>query len=207
MNLREQLLSEDKTSWIDVGCGGNFENGFWHLDTFPSESIKNEYRSQYISFDILNCLDSELRELGLFDLVRMQHTLEHFTYEEGRQVLINSGKLLKPGGLLLVTVPDLEVHINKYLTNEYDSWHGFKQWANKRIPDNAPRSFYFSIFAYSMPYESHKWCYDYEGLLYQISSLNMYANIKRLEVSDPLANVPFTHNRPEEDLCVLATMK
>jgi predicted SAM-dependent methyltransferase len=134
----------------------------------------------------------------------MQHTLEHFTFEEGRQVLINAGKLLKPRGLLLISVPDLEVHINKYLANEYESWHGFKQWALKRIPPDAPRSFHFSIFAYSMPYESHKWCYDYEGLLYQISLLNIYADIKRICVGDPLASVPFTHNRPEEDLCVLA---
>jgi predicted SAM-dependent methyltransferase len=205
MNLREQLLEADKTSWIDIGCGGNFEDGFLYVDTFPKDSIKPEYQSRYFSLDILNCSDSELQELGLFDLVRMQHSLEHFTYEEGQRVLINCGKLLKPGGLLLITVPDLEIHINKYLTNDYENWHGFKQWANRRIPEGAPRSFYFSIFAYSMSYESHKWCYDYEGLLYQINSLSIYSNIKRIKTSDDLASIPFTHNRPEEDLCVLAT--
>lgn len=98
--LRERLLSEDKTSWIDIGCGGNFEDGFWYVDTFPVESIGIEYRDRYFKLDILNCSESDLHTLGLFDLVRLQHTLEHFTYEEGRQVLVNCGKLLRAGGTL-----------------------------------------------------------------------------------------------------------
>ncbi len=35
MNLKELLQQENKLRWLDVGCGGNFEKGFYYLDVFP----------------------------------------------------------------------------------------------------------------------------------------------------------------------------
>ena len=39
MNLKEKLIKEKRTRWLDVGCGGNFEDGFYYLDTFPEGII------------------------------------------------------------------------------------------------------------------------------------------------------------------------
>lgn len=207
MNLKEKLISEHKTRWLDVGCGGNFEEGFFYLDTFPEEILDPKFKDRYFRIDILNCSQQELESLGKFDLIRMQHTFEHFSYEEGQRVSLVCAKILKKEGIILITVPDLKVHIKKYTNNKYSKGDKFKEWANKRIPENAPSSFYFSVFAYSMPYESHKWCYDYEGLKYQLELSKKYKNIKEIKFSDPLANYPFTHNRPEEDVCIIASKK
>lgn len=207
MSLKEQLLREDRTVWLDVGSGGNFEEGFYYLDVFPEKVLCPRYRDRYFRVDILKLSQEDLTKLGKFDLVRMQHALEHFSYEEGQQVLANCGKLLKKGGVLLITVPDLRIHIQKYLNHEYQNFEGFKDWAHKRIPQHAPDSFYFSIFAHSMPYESHKWCYDYEGVKFQLEMSECYEGIYKLDFGDPLSEYPFTHNRPGEDLCVVATKK
>jgi predicted SAM-dependent methyltransferase len=129
------------------------------------------------------------------------------TYEEGLRVLKTCADLLNEGGIILISVPDLKVHIQKYLNDEYKEWKGFGWWANKRIPEDAPNSFYFSIFAHSMPYESHKWCYDFEGLKYQLEKSDCFIDIKKLEIDDGLSSTPFTHNRPEEDVCVMAIKK
>lgn len=205
MTLKDQLLEQGKTNWLDVGCGGNFEAGFCYLDSFPKESVALGYRERYFNVDILNASDETLKRLGTFDLVRMQHALEHFSYEEGQQVLSNCAKLLNSDGIILITVPDLKIHVRKYLNGEYKTWEGFKWWATKRIPEQSPDSFYFSIFAHSMSYESHKWCYDYEGLHFQLEHTGDYNNIRQLPVNDPLSSYPFTHNRPDEDLCVIAS--
>jgi len=202
-SLREQLIDSGRTCWLDVGCGGNFEKGFFAIDVFPEALISQDHRSQYGRVDILSVSPDEIAKLGKFDLVRMQHVLEHMTWEEGAVALTTCVKLLKPDGLILITVPDLAVHVQRYLRSEYRG-SGFAGWANHRIPSAAPDSCYFSIFAHSMPYEPHKWCYDQEGLLYRLKTLGLFHDIIVLRKDSSLASIPFTHNRPDEDLCVLA---
>jgi predicted SAM-dependent methyltransferase len=207
MNLKEKLIDEKKTRWLDIGCGGIFEDGFYYLDTFQPSILDKKYQDKYIRLDIVNAQESNLRELGKFDFLRMQHVFEHFSYEEGKKVLTNCSELLSDDGYILITVPDLRINIEKYLNNGYKEWQGFKAWALNRIPEDAPESFYFSIFAYSMPFESHKWCYDFEGLRYVFDETGLWKNIVELKVADELSGVPFTHNRPEEDVCILAQKK
>lgn len=215
MNLKEKLLAEGKTRWLDIGSAENFEEGFFYMDILPIKSFKagtirddvERYGDKYFQADITNLKDEQIKRFGKFDYIRMQHTFEHFTYEEGQKALKNCAKLLKKGGFITISVPDLRVHIQKYLNNGYEKWTGFKWWAHKRIPKNSPNSFYFSIFAHSMPWERHMWCYDYEGLEYQLKKSQAFKDIKELGANDELANVPFTHNRPEEDVCVIAAKK
>lgn len=215
MNLKEKLLAEGKVRWLDIGSAENFEEGFFYLDKLPLESFKTEkirnvskkYGDKYFEMDIANLKDAEFKKLGIFDYIRMQHTFEHLTYEDGQKALRNCAKLLNKGGIISISVPDLRIHIQRYLKSDYKKWNGFKWWALKRIPVNAPNSYYFSIFVYSMPWEEHKWCYDYEGLEFQLKKTRMFKDIRELKLSDAMANVPFTHNRPEEDVCAFAIKK
>jgi hypothetical protein len=142
--------------------------------------------------------------MGRFDLVRLQHVLEHFSYEEGRTVLGRCGELLEDGGLLLITVPDLRIHIGRYLKDAYKDWDGFSWWAHKRIPQGAPNSFYFSIFTHSLAQEPPRWCYDFEGLSYLIGQVGVFQEAIDLPHDDSMASFPFTHSRVDEDLCAVA---
>lgn len=204
MNLKEKLIKEKKTRWLDVGNGCNFEDGFYYLDILPKRNVPSDKKNKYFKKDICKLNDKDIKELGKFDYIRMQHFLEHLSLEEGQTALKNIAKLLKPNGIITISTPDLKVHIDRYLKNKYKEWDGFKWWANKRIPDNAPNSYYFSIYAHSMPWEEHKWCYDNEGLKCQLRDTGKYRNIKELKLTDKLANIPFTHGRPEEDVCFIA---
>jgi predicted SAM-dependent methyltransferase len=204
MTLENELLHAQDTRWLDIGSGGQFHPRFHYIDLFPIDLVPVENRSRYHRLDIVNAQPEQLEALGTFDLVRMQHTFEHWSFEDGLRVLINCARLLDPGALLLVSVPDLAIHARRYLDNSYLSSPEYRDWAWQRIPRDAPASAYFSVFAHSMTYEPHKWCYDYDGLAYQIERSGLFVNVKRLALSDDLASVPFTHNRPEEDVCVLA---
>jgi len=207
MNLKEKLIKEQKNRWLDVGNGGNFEEGFYYLDTLPVTKVKSKYRKNYFEMNICRLSNDDIKKLGKFDYIRMQHLFEHLSYEEGKEALKNCAELLNKNGIITISTPDLRVYINKYLNNDYKKWDGFKCWAHKRIPLSSPNSFYFSIFAHSMPWEQHKWCYDGEGLIYQVKKSGKYKNIRELKINDELANNPFTHNRPEEDVCVIAARK
>lgn len=204
MTLREKLIKENKNKWLDIGCNKNFEEGFYYLDIFPKKNIPSKYRKRYFKINILNASSKELKTIGKFDLVRMQHVLEHFSYEEGKIVIKNIVRFLKKDGYVIITAPNLRINIKKYLKNEYKKWKAFKWWAIKRVPKDAPASFYFSVFAYSLPITPHKWCYDYEGLKYLLKSSGFFRNIKELKFNNSSASFPFTHNRPEEDVCIIA---
>ena len=205
--LKERLLRPSRTRWLDVGCGGNFEGGFEYLDIFSPELVDPVDRRRYHCIDIANAPEDELRRLGLYDFVRMQHVLEHFTFEQAPEVLRRCGRLLEEGGWLLVTTPDLRINPQKYLSGQYKTWNTYQQWATQRIPHDAPESCYFSIFAHSMPGEEHKWCYDYEGLAYQVQRAGEFEGVKEFKYGEPLSSYPYTHNRPEEDVCAIAQKK
>lgn len=200
--LKEILIKSGKTRWLDIGSGGNVENDFFYVDTFPEEIVKNKDR--YFRLDIINSPENQLKKMGTFDLVRMQHVFEHFTPEDGRKVLCRAASLLNPDGYILITTPDLRKYADFYASGNIR--HQFP-WALTRIDKESPDSFYFSIFSHSMPFEAHHWCYDAEGLIYQLAQTNQYKNIQEVKLHDELANMPFTHNRPHEDVCVIAQLK
>ncbi len=200
--IREQLIREGKTRWLEIGCGGTFEEHFTYIDLFPEPVVNRPGR--YFRFDIVHPPAQELSRLGTFDLVRMQHVFEHFTPEDGCQVLHNIAELLKPGGFLLISAPDLRKYISLYLSGTISN---HLEWAHRRIRPGSPDSFYFSIFSHSMRFEKHEWCYDAEGIKFQLDEAGRFTDITELTLDHPMANIPFTHNRPKEDVVILARKK
>ena len=208
--LRQHLLDSGKTRWLEIGCGGTLEDGFHYIDVFPEGIVDKSFRNRYSRIDIVNASTHDLERLGRFDLVRMQHVFEHFTPEDGKRVLETVGSLLNRGGYLLVTTPDLRIHARTYLNGGYKDdvlMVPHNEYARTRIPEDAPDSFYFSVFAHSLLYEKHLWCYDFEGLEYQLSRTGLFQDIQEISWEHALAACPFTHNRPEQDVCILATRK
>lgn len=197
------LQSQNKTRWLDIGSGPQPEANFFSVDIFPEHEINQP--GTYFQCNIIEPEPGQMEALGKFDLIRMQHVFEHFSAEDGLRVLENCAKLLSPGGYLLMTTPDLRKFVTALNENRVSSLNeDFTGWAHKRIAAGSPESFYFSIFTHSLPSQPHFWCYDYEGLEFQVKKTGLFTNICELTLRDELANIPFTHNRPKEDVCLLA---
>lgn len=200
--LKEKLLSEGKTKWLEIGCGGTFDDNFTYIDLFPDTLVNKKGR--YFRIDMVNTTTVALEKLGKFDLIRMQHVFEHFTPENGLIVLNNCAELLNKDGYILISTPDLIKYIGFYLSGKIkDNF----DWSLNRIAKDSPNSFYFSIFSHSLLHEKHEWCYDAEGLIYQLEQSGKFKNITEISLVNELANIPFTHNRPNEDVCVVAQLK
>jgi SAM-dependent methyltransferase len=197
--LKKLLIESGRTRWLELGCGGNFEENFVYVDILPEETINQP--GKYFKINMTSPEKGPLEQLGKFDLVRMQHVFEHFTPEEGLIVLENAAYLLNENGYLLISVPDLKKFIAFYQSGEIKEYY---QWALERVDKDAPASFFFSIYAHSILREQHKWCYDEEGLKYIIKQSNHFYDITPLQLGDEFSSIPFTHNRPVEDLVVLA---
>jgi len=205
--LELELKKNNQMRWLDLGSSVNHSNGnFYFADLYPKEECLEEMKAKYFQLNITIPISSEdLDRLGKFDLIRMQHVFEHFTFEEADIVLENCFQLLNKNGKLLISVPDLDIYIARYLNKTLKQIPSFGPWAHKRIKENSPQSDYFSIYAHSMLFEKHLWCYNRTGLINKIVSTGKFKNVKRIGLLNNLSGIPFTHNRPEEDLCVLAT--
>jgi SAM-dependent methyltransferase len=203
IGLDAELRAQGKTNWLEIGTGGRDDNGFIKIDIldYPQGQSPKNYRK----LDIINAKDEDIEKLGSFDLVRMQHVFEHFTPEDGLKVLTNCSKLLKTDGYILVSTPDIDIVIDHYKNGSIREINN--GWGKGRIGEDAPDSFVFSIFTHSVLSEPHLWCYNAEGLVHQFNKTGLYKDIAVLSMTHPLASIPFTHNRPAEDVVILARKK
>lgn len=201
--LEDILKKQGKLKWLEVGTGGRQDQGFDYIDIidFPPEKTPQNYRK----INIITCSEEEIRALGKYDFIRMQHVFEHFTPEEGLTVLKNCSEILNEDGYLLISCPDIDIVINSYQHNNIQKLNG--GWGIERFDQNAPDSFYFSIFTHSVLSEPHLWCYNAEGLSYQLGRSGKYKNIEILGLDNTKSAIPFTHNRPQQDVVILAQRK
>lgn len=204
--LEQNLLSQNNRRWLDIGSSINHSNkNFYFADLYPIEHCIEEMKSKYFQFNVsvpITQIDKD--RLGKFDFIRMQHVFEHFTFEEADIVLENCYNLLDKKGIILISVPDLDIYIRRYLNNTIRDIPSFGPWALNRVKEKSPKSDFFSIYAHSMLHEKHLWCYNKKGLISKLGKSGLFVNAKKIGLFDKLSGIPFTHNRVQEDLCVIA---
>ena len=95
----------DKMKYLNLGCGSRFHPEWENVDfyaTGPNVRVHDlRERTPYAD--------------GTFDVVYHSHVLEHFPREAALLFLRECYRLLKPGGIIRVAVPDLERIARTYL--------------------------------------------------------------------------------------------
>lgn len=183
--LEKRLRAEGRTDWLEIG-GQAFEQGFFCIGISEPDSVPEKYRERYQKLDILS-KDAPLEQHeNRYDLIRMQHVFEHFSPEDGQDVLRVCRRMLKSGGYLLMTTPDLEIFVQAYRQGFRWAPRTVLRYHQSRIPADAPPCFNFSMMAHQYGYsrlehrgEQHCWCYDYKGLEYQVKSVGGFNSVQR----------------------------
>ncbi len=89
---------------LNVGCGSHFDREWTNVDLFDNE---------YVEFhDIRRGLPYP--EAG-FHAVYSSHVLEHLVPDQGRALMREMFRVLRPGGVCRTVVPDLETICREYL--------------------------------------------------------------------------------------------
>ena len=96
-------------TWLNIGCGTKHVGGFVNMDIVPPYDKKLDAR-QGLPY----------RELTV-DGVYSEHFLEHLTQAEGLGFLRECRRVLKPGGIVRVAMPDLDELIGRYASED---WRG-----------------------------------------------------------------------------------
>jgi SAM-dependent methyltransferase len=90
---------------LNVGCGSHFHADWVNVDVVPASS-------EVIAADVRKGLPFAD---GTFDAVYCSHVLEHLSRPEAASVLQHMHRILRPGGVIRIAVPDLETLTREYL--------------------------------------------------------------------------------------------
>ena len=129
---------------IHMGCGARYWADYVNIDIAPPEGGKVD-------------IQADLRKIPLFnetaDEITAIHVFEHFHYWEAAEVLKEWHRLLKPGGALIMELPDLL----RCCQNFVDQCNGEQVGRPGRNPDQLT---YWGIYGdprAENPYMCHKW--------------------------------------------------
>lgn len=92
---------------LNVGCGTRYHNDWTNVDMVSTGE----------GVIAANLLKGIPYPDNTFDAVYHSHVLEHFTREGGEHFVSECIRVLKPGGVLRISTPDLENITRQYLAN------------------------------------------------------------------------------------------
>ncbi len=91
--------------FLNLGCGSTYVKGWTNIDFVSS------------SEDVIahNLLEGIPHKDNGFDLVYHSHVLEHFPKSEAPKFIAECFRVLKPGGVIRIAIPDLEQIASNYI--------------------------------------------------------------------------------------------
>jgi SAM-dependent methyltransferase len=91
---------------LNIGCGANYHPAWVNVDFEPISS-------EILRHDVITPLPFEASR---FDACYCSHVIEHLSPDEARLLMAEIHRVLKPGGIARIVVPDLEGIVRTYLT-------------------------------------------------------------------------------------------
>ncbi len=107
MSAQPETLAKLGSKLLNLGCGNHFHPGWVNLDLAPADPSVQRY-------DLLQPLPFAPES---FSVVYHSHLLEHLPRERALPFIRECFRVLIPGGILRVVVPDLETIVRLYLEN------------------------------------------------------------------------------------------
>jgi predicted SAM-dependent methyltransferase len=95
--------------------------------------------------------------------VNMSHFLEHFTLEQGERIVGECRRILRPGGVLRISCPDLARYAAAYVSRDFAFFRAVSGPAFCRYPGLQALGDRFISKAYDAD-GGHKWFYDVESV-------------------------------------------
>lgn len=145
---------KNKVKKLQLGCGSNIIEGFFNTD------INTKYGAYYL--DATKPLPFKN---STFHYIFSEHNFEHLSYHDGKLLLKECYRVLKPNGVLRLTMPCLEFLIDIYTNAQkkesqaYMEWH-FQRYAEEQFEDFGDDYSTALLFNNFMRLWGHKCLYD-----------------------------------------------
>lgn len=155
---------------LNLGCGPTGINGWINYDfgmlPFLNKTgflgffvklglLKKDYLLRWPKFEMVDIRKVLPLEDKTIDYIYCSHVLEHFEKWEAKNILLESRRVLKTGGIIRIVLPDIEKIINNYSATKSDEfcriWWGYDK-------DIKPKSFFDKLSRLFI--RGHQWMYN-----------------------------------------------
>jgi predicted SAM-dependent methyltransferase len=179
---RAQHLIQE-SPYLHLGCGLEYKEGWLNIDLF------HPWQHQDLRWNLLNGLPFRSASA---EAVFHEHLLEHVSLESALRLMRETYRVLKPGGIVRVGVPDAGRYIQSYASEEQDI-------ISKLKPGRPTALIALQEVFY---WHGHKTMYDEESLSLLLEDAGFRSvQFKPFGVSE-LPSAPDTPSRAEETLYV-----
>lgn len=201
----------------NVGCGSDVPEGWVNLDNSPSVRLAERplLRRVLLALRVLNPDQAAGFRAGVVradatalpfsdrsvDAVHSAHMIEHLPRWKGHQFLVECHRIVRPGGIVRLSTPNLSKLVEQYLTGEpwiegkptaADSFvHAYGAWAD--INDNRARRFIRRQFSGAI----HQWLYDAESLCLLLREAGFPDARERAYLESDIPDIAAVERRPE----------
>lgn len=172
---------------VHVGCGDILAPGwlniglFQHSDRPYGEVIQDENGAYVINADVADGISRVVKEEACIEKIYASHFIEHIDFHEGIEFIADCYRVLKPGGILRVSFPDLEIWVKNYYEGRMDFFERYKShFLKDRFSIAQTKG---QIMMAQIHNWGHCWAYDFESM-YQVMESAGFAKIRRCEVHE-----------------------
>lgn len=166
----KQLLEREGDIKLNVGCGTDYKDGWINIDNNSDANIEK----LDLNWDLRHPLPFPENSV---DYIFNEHFIEHLTVEEGQAAIKDLMRVLKPGGVMRIATPDLEVTVDKYINLSLEEDSAIKKFNLEFIKTRAER------INVGFRYWGHKWIYDWEELSRRLREAGCM-KVKRVELRE-----------------------
>lgn len=112
---QEQYSKSSSGIRLNMGCGKNIIPNFINIDFYQEEAD--------LKLDLLDPLPYEDNSI---EFITCHHVLEHLPVRSIKNVFTEWTRVLKPGGIIDIGVPDLELCMEAFINaDEFNKWNGW----------------------------------------------------------------------------------
>lgn len=177
---------KNEKKYLYVGCGHHRMNGFTHVEISVGKQYKKggDVGPPDILADITRHIP--LKDSSV-DLIFSRATLEHLTYKELINHFLECHRLIKKGGFIRMSVPDMDIMINNYINKQEDLEKAKRE--DEISIDSMPCENHTDLFIQRVLYHDHYYLHNFDTLSRALKKTG-FTNIKRVNPGQtPLSDI------------------
>lgn len=137
---RDSLSTQDGAIRLNLGgCGEGFLDG--RIEGFLTVDLRSGPGTDIVC----DCSDLSRFESGSVEMVYASNILEHWPMAKTVDVLKEWNRVLKPGGMLYISVPDFHAAVELYHKIGLVPWLRYHLWGDQKHPLN----YHYTCFTFA----------------------------------------------------------